>query len=209
MSAPVASVTEQVASPGQVCGHEIEPHNTRDTKSLGTPLVNAIISSNRFQEIQLPLTQQINSQEPVKFQLTHPVQQSKQEPVQFTRPVRILDQDISRRLQLLIQHCYGKAREAIESCVNLPVEEGYYVAKNTLRENFGRPHIIAKKHIKKLENLPPLKQADGTSLLEFARHLDVAQRTLTGMGPTYVSDLNLTNTLRELNRKLSLFMRVK
>ena len=45
--------------------------------------------------------------------------------------------DNSRRLQLLIQHCYGKAREAIESCVNLPVEEGYYVAKNTLSENFG------------------------------------------------------------------------
>ena len=102
--------------------------------------------------------------------------------------------DNSRRLQLLIQHCYGKAREAIESCVNLPVEEGYYVAKNTLRENFGKPHIIAKAHIKKLENLPPLKQADGQNLLEFARHLEVAERTLTGMGPEYVSDLNHTNT---------------
>ena len=117
--------------------------------------------------------------------------------------------DNSRRLQLLIQHCYGKAREAIESCVNLPVEEGYYVAKNTLRENFGKPHIIAKAHIKKLENLPLLKQADGQSLLEFARHLEVAERTLTGMGPEYVSDLNQRNTLRELNRKLPLFMRVK
>ena len=31
--------------------------------------------------------------------------------------------DNTRRLQLLIQHCYGKAREAIESCVNLPVEK--------------------------------------------------------------------------------------
>ena len=28
--------------------------------------------------------------------------------------------DNSRRLQLLIQHCTGKAREAVESCVNLP-----------------------------------------------------------------------------------------
>ncbi|XP_022803018.1 uncharacterized protein LOC111340435 [Stylophora pistillata] len=117
--------------------------------------------------------------------------------------------DNSRRLQLLIQNCYGKAREAIESCVNLPVEEGYYVAKNTLRENFGKPHIIAKAHIKKLENLPLLKQADRQSLLEFARHLEVAERTLTGMGPEYVSDLNHTNTLRELNKKLPLFMRVK
>ena len=117
--------------------------------------------------------------------------------------------DNSRRLQVLIQHCYDKARKAIESCVNLPVDEGYYVAKNILRENFGKPHIIAKALIKKLENLPLLKQADGQSLLEFARYLDIAQRTLTGMGPEYVSDLNHTNTLRELNRKFPLFMRVK
>ena len=117
--------------------------------------------------------------------------------------------DNSRRLQLLIQHCYGKTPKAIESCVNLPVEEGYYVAKNTLHENFGKPHIIAKAHVKKLENLPPLKQADGQSFLEFARHLDVAERTLTGMGPEYLSDLNHKNTLRELKKKLPLFMRVK
>jgi len=39
--------------------------------------------------------------------------------------------------------------------------------------------------------------------------LDVAERNLTGMGPEYVSDLNHTNTLQELNRKLLLFMRVK
>ena len=117
--------------------------------------------------------------------------------------------DNSRRLQLLIQHCYGKARDAVESCVNLPVDEGYHVAKSTLRENFGLPHIIAKAHIRKLESLPPLRQADGASLLAFARHLDVANRTLSGMGPEYVSDLNHTNTLRELNKKLPLFMRVK
>ena len=40
--------------------------------------------------------------------------------------------DNCTRLQLLIQHCNGEAREAIESCVNLPAEEGYNTAKNTL-----------------------------------------------------------------------------
>ena len=45
--------------------------------------------------------------------------------------------DNSRRLQLLIQHCFGKAKDAIENCVNLPVDEGYYVAKNALHKNFG------------------------------------------------------------------------
>ena len=84
------------------------------------------------------------------------------------------------------------------------MEEGYYVAKNTLPENFGKPHIIAKAHIKKLENLPPLKQADGQSLLEFARHLEVAEKTLTGMGPEYGKPL-LPKAVRVLNLRPTAF----
>ena len=77
--------------------------------------------------------------------------------------------DKSRKLQLLTQHCDGKAKEAIESCTNLPSEEGYLTAKTALRENFGKPHVIAAAHIKKLENLSKLKTADGASLLEFCK----------------------------------------
>ena len=117
--------------------------------------------------------------------------------------------DNSRNLQFLIQHCTGKARDAIESCVNLPVSEGYESAKKTLEENFGLPHVIAKAHVKKLEHLPPLKVSTGSTLLEFARHLEIAERTLRGMGPEFISDLNHTNTLMELNRKLPYFMRGK
>ena len=73
--------------------------------------------------------------------------------------------DDSRRLQFLIQHCTGKAKDAIESCSNLPASEGYRVAKETLRENFRKPQIIAETHIEKLLNLPNLKNADGASLL--------------------------------------------
>ena len=114
--------------------------------------------------------------------------------------------DEARRLQLLIQHCTGKAREAIESCANLP-NDGYRVAKQTLRENFGKPHVIAEAHVKKLLGLPCLKNIDGPALLEFSRHLDTADRTLTGMGAEYVSNLNHMNTLRELARKLPIFLR--
>ncbi|XP_067030719.1 uncharacterized protein [Acropora muricata] len=60
--------------------------------------------------------------------------------------------DEARRLQLHIQHCTGKAREAIESCANLP-NDGYRVAKQILRENFGKPPVIAKAHVKKLLGL--------------------------------------------------------
>ena len=58
----------------------------------------------------------------------------------------------------------------VESCENLPVSDGYRVAKETLRENFGKPQVIADAHIKKLLHLPSLKNVDGPSLLEFSRH---------------------------------------
>ena len=89
--------------------------------------------------------------------------------------------DEARRLQLLIQHCTGKAKEAIESCANLP-NDGYRVARQTLRENFGKPHVIAEARVKKLLGLPCLKNVDGPALLEFSRHVDTADRTLTGTG---------------------------
>ena len=95
------------------------------------------------------------------------------------------------------------------SRVNLSAEQGYRVAKETLSENFGKPHIIARAHIKKLVDTPNLKKADGLSLLELTRHLDSTNRTLKGMGPGYVSDLNHMNTLRELNQKLLIFRRAK
>ena len=117
--------------------------------------------------------------------------------------------DNSRRLQFLFQHCTGKARDAIESCSNLPASEDYRVSKETLHENFGKPPIIAGAHIKKLLNLPNLKNVDGASLLEFGRQLDTADRTLTGMGIEYVADLNHMNTLRELAKKLPIFVRAK
>ena len=55
--------------------------------------------------------------------------------------------------------------------------------------------------MKKLENLPPLKVSTGSTLLEFARHFKIAERTLRGMGPKFLSDLDETNTMMELNRK--------
>ena len=91
---------------------------------------------------------------------------------------------------------YGTAQERQGRLLsaNLP-NDGYRVAKQTLRENFGKPNVIAEAHVKKLLGLPCLKNIDGPALLEFSRHLDTADRTLTGMGAEYVSDLNHMNTL--------------
>ncbi len=117
--------------------------------------------------------------------------------------------DEPRKLQLLIQHCSGRAREAIESCVSLSSEDGFQVAKETLYENFGKPYVIAEAHTKKLLNLPSLKNGDGPSLLQFARHLETAKRTLSGMGISYVADLDHMHILRELVKKLPMYLRAK
>jgi len=50
---------------------------------------------------------------------------------------------------------------------------------------------------------------DGPSLLGFGRHLDTADRTLTGMGAEYVADLNHMHTLRELTKKLPMLLQAK
>ena len=115
--------------------------------------------------------------------------------------------DPDRKLQLLIQHSIDKAREAIESCINL--ENGYEVAKAALKANFGKPHIIALAHIRKLVSLPDLKTADAPSLLQFARNLTTAERTLTGMGTEHTADFNHMTTLRELVKKLLMFVKAK
>ena len=93
------------------------------------------------------------------------------DPLNFETYLKKDNPDDSRRLQFLIQHCTGKARDAIESCSNLPASD----------ENFGKPQIIAGAHIEKLLNLPNLKNADGAFLLEFGRQLDTTDRTLTGL----------------------------
>ena len=91
------------------------------------------------------------------------------------------------------------------SSVNVPPTMQMY----TLQESFGKPHIIAGAHIKTLIDLPNIQKADGSTLLEFSRHLDSTNRTLKGMGTQYVSDLNHLNTLKDLSRKLLVFLRVK
>lgn len=47
------------------------------------------------------------------------------------------------------------------------------------------------------------------SLLEFVCYLEVVNRIFLGMGFEYISDLNYINILREFNKKLFFFMRIK
>ena len=109
--------------------------------------------------------------------------------------------DESQRLTRLLAQCVGKAREAIRSCVNLPVCERYVEAWRTLHQNFGQPHMVADAHVRRLKEIQ-IRRADASSLMEFARKLEDARRVLTSMGYSYSSRLDNEETIVMLMRKL-------
>ena len=59
----------------------------------------------------------------------------------------------SQRLTLVLTNCVGKAKDAIKSCVNLPMGQRYEEAWKTLMKNFGQPHMVAEVRLRKLESL--------------------------------------------------------
>lgn len=109
--------------------------------------------------------------------------------------------DDSQRLTRLLAQCVGKAKEAIRSCVNLPVGQRYREARETLSNNFGQPHMVAEAHMKRLREIN-LRRGDAPSLMDFARKLEDAKRVLTSMGPHYASRLDNEVTILMLMKKL-------
>ena len=109
--------------------------------------------------------------------------------------------DDSQRLTRLLAQCVGRAKDAIKSCVNLPVGQRYSEAWKTLSKNFGQPHMVADAHMKGLRDYN-LRRVDAPSLMEFARRLEDTKRVLTSMGPLYVSRLNNEDTIQMLMKKL-------
>ena len=103
--------------------------------------------------------------------------------------------DESQRLTRLLSQCIGKAREAIRSCVNLPV------GQKTRHENFGQSHMIVEAHMKKLREIQ-VRKADASTLMDFARRLEDARRVLTSIGSNYTSRLDTEDLIIMLMREL-------
>ena len=109
--------------------------------------------------------------------------------------------DDSQRLTRLLAQCVGMAKDAIKSCVNLPVGQRYSDAWKTLSKNFGQPHMVADGLMKRLKDYN-LRRIDAPSLMEFERRLEDTKRVLTSMGPLYVSRLDNEDTILMLMKKL-------
>ena len=90
--------------------------------------------------------------------------------------------DKSRRLQLLIQYCSGKAKKVIESCVLLEPDEGYEEAKKLLAERFGEKFKVTNSWIRKVSDEPVIQAWDREALQDLADDLKNCEITLKATG---------------------------
>ena len=85
----------------------------------------------------------------------------------FVTSIETRVNDTRLRLNYLIQYYTGEARRSIKDCVLLEATEGYLRAKQILY-HFGRPHIVAKAYIEKL-NVSRLVSSDSNGLISLSR----------------------------------------
>ncbi|XP_060602645.1 uncharacterized protein LOC132755746 [Ruditapes philippinarum] len=111
------------------------------------------------------------------------------------------------RLSYLIQYCNGEAKSCIEDCVLLDSNEGYRQAKAILQSRYGRPHVIARNYIDKLLYGPQIKASDIDEISKLALDMQRCHMTLSQLG--FVSDVNNSENLRRIVRRLPMHMRTK
>ena len=116
--------------------------------------------------------------------------------------------DAGTRLAYLIQHCTGKAREAIKNCAIISgPEQGYRKAQEILYHRFGQKHIIAHMHITKIVEGPQIKNADVTGLSDLSVQMQNCALTLVQMG--YEADVNSSDNLVKLVKRLPVHLQSK
>ena len=108
--------------------------------------------------------------------------------------------DAGSRLNLLVEYTSGAARSIIEDCVLYGPEQGYPMALDLLKQNFGKPYNIAQSHIKGLVSGKRIPADDPEALLNFSRELLKANNSLEALG--YTADLNATTNIKAVARRL-------
>ncbi|XP_045213227.2 uncharacterized protein LOC123564038 [Mercenaria mercenaria] len=111
------------------------------------------------------------------------------------------------RLSYLVQFCNGDARRSIEDCVVLPSDEGYVRAKQILQGRYGKPHLVARSHVERLIDGSPFKPNDVQGLMNLSLDMEKCQITLSQIG--FVSDINNTENLKKIVRRLPMHIRSK
>ena len=113
--------------------------------------------------------------------------------------------DCRLKLSYLIQYCEGEAKRSIEDCVVLPPENGYARARSILQARYGKPHLVARSHVDKLVNGPGIKPNNVQDLMNLSLDMEKCEITLSQLG--FVSDINNTENLRKIVKRLPMYLR--
>ena len=122
------------------------------------------------------------------------------DPINYWNFINSFEENIANehtKLMYLSQLCVGRAKEAIECCVLMHPFDGYKRACQILAQQFGQPHVITHKLIKKVVGRQQLKPNDGKSISDLVRDIRRCQITLQQMG--YTADLNASDTLLKVH----------
>jgi hypothetical protein len=111
------------------------------------------------------------------------------------------------RLNYLIQYCKGKARQAIEHCIIMPREEGHKRAKEILRKNFGRNHVVTQSFLDKVIAGPPIRVSENEKLSQLARDMETCLLGSTQLGNG--ANINSIDTLGKVVSRLPVHLRSK
>ncbi|MCP4798391.1 MAG: hypothetical protein GY893_00405, partial [bacterium] len=123
----------------------------------------------------------------------------------FENNVEIATSDYSKRLQLLIQFCSGKARKAIENCILLEPKEGYLKAKKLLSDRFGGAYKVSNKWLAKVSEGSQIRPGDGEALQELADDLESCEITLKATGR--MSQLNNEDRLVKIVQRCPAYVK--
>ncbi|XP_071124292.1 uncharacterized protein [Mytilus edulis] len=105
------------------------------------------------------------------------------------------------------QYCRGEAKCCIEDCALLDSDEGCKRARAILYSRYGRPHVIARTFIEKLEYDAQIKASNIEGLTKLALEMQKCEITLSQLG--FNSDIDNSEILRCIVKRLPMHTRTR
>ena len=122
-------------------------------------------------------------------------------PLEFQYFMSLFEQLVERkiddplgRLARLIKYTKGEAKELIQHCVQMPQPEGFKLAKELLKKEYGNPHKVTAAYMKELRTWQTIKAGDVNEFKKYHRFLLKCKTNSTG--DTYLRLLDNQETLR-------------
>ena len=104
--------------------------------------------------------------------------------------------DEKTRLQHLMSHVEGTAKELVESCIYLPSSECYQRAKELLKDRYGNPYTINAEYRRQLTSWTKLKPNDVASFISFENFLIKYQSSMRAIGRESDGSIELLQLLQ-------------